>query len=530
MPELSPHEPSIAGADAGGRKVVAHEARGAQPFAVISAAVDAELAAAKLDARLIILGRAAARHTLVDAGEMSLDEAFSDLVPAFLDLCGNPVSAMCNTCGQSPCINQSFCALSRAEDARRRRQLQKRDERIPAATVSRGGEWPCDEGSAPVGNVIIFNAEDGADDTVVPRLIGAGADLKRVHIVSAVLQDDGKGRRTFNLQADLDLLEMKIAEIGDVALVIIDPISSYMGKTDTHKNAEVRGALEPLSEMADRLKVAILSITHFSKTGASNNSKALHRFIGSIAFVGAPRAAFAVIEDADNEGRILFLHAKNNMAAKCQGLAYRLVQTLVGDPEQTIVASYVVWDNKPVTVSADEALRANDDGVDRKAATEAEEFLRDKLSKGPIPAKEGEAHAQALGIAPRTLKRARKRLGVIAAKSGMQEGWVWRLPAEEGQETPKGAIKDFWPPSTDLAPFEEGQDSGRGPKPNVGPLRPSLAPFGSAPANQKSTIAPASDPWTDYPELPASLRRAPPAVNGRAPALGPPGDSLDDFQ
>ena len=43
----------------------------------------------------------------------------------------------------------------------------------------------------------------------------------------------------FNLQADLNC-QQKIAEISDVALVIIDPISSYMGKTDSHKNAEVR--------------------------------------------------------------------------------------------------------------------------------------------------------------------------------------------------------------------------------------------------------------------------------------------------
>jgi putative DNA primase/helicase len=231
-----------------------------------------------------------------------------------------------------------------------------------AATISRGGEWPCGEGRAPVGNVIILNAEDGAEDTVVPRLIAAGADLKRVHIVSVVLQEGGKGRRTFNLQADLLLLEKKIGEIGDVALVIIDPISSYMGKTDSHKNSEVRGALEPASEMADRLKVAILSITHFSKSGSGNNSKALHRFIGSIAFVGAPRAAFAVIQDTDNEGRILLLHAKNNMAVKPQGLAYRLVQRIVGETGQGVVASYVIWDNEPVVISADEALRATDGG------------------------------------------------------------------------------------------------------------------------------------------------------------------------
>jgi putative DNA primase/helicase len=352
-----------------------------------------------------------------------------------------------------------------------------------AATLSRGGEWPCDEGRAPIGNVIIFNAEDGAADTVVPRLIAVGADLDRVHIVSAVLQEDGKGRRAFNLQADLALLEEKIEEIGDVALVIIDPISSYMGKTDSHKNAEVRGALEPLSEMAARLNVAILSITHFSKSGSGNSNKALHRFIGSIAFTGAPRAAFAVIEDTENEGRVLFLPVKNNMVSKPQGLAYRLVQVFV-DEDKGILASHVTWDNEPVSVSADEALHASEGN--RSAAAEAEDFLRDRLADGlVVPAKDAEEHAHALGIAPRTLKRARKKLGVIAEKSGLKEGWTWRLPPEECQTPPKSA------------------------KENVGPLRDIWPPSGSGAAGTTTSQAPnrpAGDPWHGL-DIPASLRR-----------------------
>ena len=295
-----------------------------------------------------------------------------------------------------------------------------------ASTISKAGAWPCNEGRAPLGNVIIFSAEDGVDDTIVPRLLAAGADMERIHIVSAVVQTDGKGRRTFNLQADLALLEKKILEIGDVALVIIDPISSYMGKTDSHKNSEVRGALEPLSEMAERMKVAILSITHFSKAGTGNTNKALHRFIGSIAFVGAPRAAFAVIQDADNEGRMLFLPAKNNMAPKPQGLAYRLLQTIVSD---NIVASYVHWEDAPVTISADQARgAAEEDPGKQSAREEAEEFLRENLSEAAVAAKDMEGHASALGISRRTLARARKKLGVIAEKAGMDEGWTWRLP------------------------------------------------------------------------------------------------------
>src|SRR5262249_21634899 len=154
----------------------------------------------------------------------------------------------------------------------------------------------------------------------------------------------------------------------------------------SHKNSEVRGALEPLSEMAERLKVAILSITHFSKAGSGGgNTKALHRFIGSIAFVGAPRAAFAVVQDADNEGRMLVLHAKNNMAPKPQGLAYRLLQTIVCD---NIVASYVHWDSESVTISANEALgAAESSGDSRSAREEAEEFLREHLAGGPVTQK-----------------------------------------------------------------------------------------------------------------------------------------------
>jgi putative DNA primase/helicase len=405
-----------------------------------------------------------------------------------------------------------------------------------AAMITTGGHWPCNEGHAPVGNVLILNAEDGADDTIVPRLIAAGADLKRVHIVSAVMQEDGKGRRSFNLQADLALLEKKIAEIGSVALVIIDPISSYMGKTDSHKNAEVRSALEPASEMAERMKVAILSITHFSKTGAGNNGKALHRFIGSIAFVGAPRAAFAVIQDTDNEGRMLLLHAKNDMAAKPQGLAYRLVQRTVGDEGEGIVASYIAFDSTPVTVSADEAMRASEDGGDRAAAGEAEDFLLDKLSAGPLPSKEAEEHAKAIGIAPRTLRRARKKLGVIAEKGGLKEGWTWRLPPEGnstanrysppegGQTPPKASIKSNGPLRHPLAPFEAK------PATSVvslfGSEPPSSAPQGAlTSATFRSVMTtPEIDHWKNL-EMPEFLRRD----RLGPPALGPADDDLGDL-
>src|SRR5580692_6122800 len=62
--------------------------------------------------------------------------------------------------------------------------------------------WP---GRMALGKLTILSAEDGLADTIVPRLHAAGANCERVYIISAVRNRDRL--RTFNLQADLALLE-----------------------------------------------------------------------------------------------------------------------------------------------------------------------------------------------------------------------------------------------------------------------------------------------------------------------------------
>ncbi len=261
------------------------------------------------------------------------------------------------------------------------------------AAVTTGGELPCGEGNAPLGSVIILAAEDGVADTIVPRLLAVGADLKRVHIVTAVRAENGT--RAFNLQADLDMLEQKIGAVGDVRLVCIDPISSYLGKVDSHKNAELRAVLEPVGRTAEHCRVGILSVTHFSKGGAGASTKALYRFIGSIAFTAAPRAAFVVVEDPDDKNRRLFLHGKNNLAKPAQGLAFRLAQVLVGE-ERDIVASHVVWESQPVSTTADEALGVGGKGQ-ATATDDAVEFLLIVLADGPVAVPNIEEDARAAG-------------------------------------------------------------------------------------------------------------------------------------
>src|SRR5262249_14306600 len=156
------------------------------------------------------------------------------------------------------------------------------------------------------------------------------------------------------------------------------------------------------------------------KGGANNSNKALHRFIGSIAFTGAPRAAFAVIEDAEHEGRRLFLHAKNNLSREPQGLAFRLEQCRVaGD----IVASRLGLEAEADASTANEALAADAAGTQaRTAKAEATDFLRAALAGGSVPATEVNRMAREHGLTTKAIRSAREALKVTIDRDGFGPG------------------------------------------------------------------------------------------------------------
>jgi hypothetical protein len=312
-----------------------------------------------------------------------------------------------------------------------------------AAIVTTSGYWPNGEGRAELGSVIVLSAEDDAGDTIVPRLAAAGGELSRVHIVSAVTTDDHKGRRLFNLQSDLLALEDAIAHLGDVRLVIIDPVSSYLGKVDSHKNAEVRTVLEPIGEMAARLRVAVVAVTHFSKGGGTS---ANNRIIGSIAFVAAARAAFIVSRDPDDENRRLFVPSKNNLGPDRDGLAFRIETREVG---KGIIAPAVSWDSEPVTRTADEILSAMSGGGDRHTAKDdAKIFLQEVLAEGPMSVADLEAEARAAGLLGerqrlsynKAIRTAADRMGVVRKREGFGRGaaYHWSLP--DASSVPSAAM------------------------------------------------------------------------------------------
>jgi putative DNA primase/helicase len=290
--------------------------------------------------------------------------------------------------------------------------------------------------------VILLSGEDDRVRTIVPRLLAAGADLDRVEILATMREPEfrGYGGPTAHVPArvrmptlsadDVAAIERSAAALGDCRLIVFDPVSAYLGG----RNADVRGMLAPLRDMAERLGAAVLLITHHNKQGASRtNGK--YRVLGSIDYVGTCRVNFLFHPDPDDPTgrRRLMLDNGGNLAPRQPALAY--VVRDAGD------APAIEWLPGTIDLDADAALARTVKGDQiggsgRRARRHAgEEWLRGYLAEGPKPAKECERAAMMAGFNRPLLERARAALAVRTIRSGFGKGACYYLclPEADGE-------------------------------------------------------------------------------------------------
>lgn len=337
-----------------------------------------------------------------------------------------------------------------------------------AARVTRGEGWP--DGaprSCEPGRVIVLSAEDDPADTIRPRLEAAGADLNKVQFLQAVRREKPDGKTSlehFSLETDLIALQDAAASFGDVRLVVIDPISAYLGSADSHVNAKVRSLLSPLAQTAAGLDLAVVAVTHLNK----NTSSALYRASGSIAFTAAARAVWLFGKNPDDPAARLMLPGKMNLAAEQMGIAY----TLASERDVAVVR----W-GEVVSVSADVMLEP--EGAERRAERlEVTEWLRERLSTGAILQREIKRDTAKEGFSWATVRRAKDALGIITEKRGYQGPSQWRLrdahskgaqphipqvssierPTENTSVSGNGAAKDAH--SIEVSTFDAFDDNG----------------------------------------------------------------------
>lgn len=256
-------------------------------------------------------------------------------------------------------------------------------------------------------NVLFIAGEDGIADTFRPRLEAAGADLKRC----IFYKDDGSGK-PFQLPDDLVKLERFVRK-HKIGLVIINPIMGYLSsKIDSHKDQSVRQALIPLAEFAERNRIAVITIQHLNKGKGS----ALYKGGGSIAFAGVARSVLLLAKDPDDSAFRILAPVKCNLVPDHQSIRYE-IEDCSGVPRIQFVGR--------CDISAD-ALVAPPNEEKRSAVNDAVEFLTEALKDGPMAEAEVMKQASVLGLATRTLNRAKSKLGVKSIKNAKR--WVWQMP------------------------------------------------------------------------------------------------------
>lgn len=301
-----------------------------------------------------------------------------------------------------------------------------------AARITRGQLDGAAHGKAR--GVLIAATEDSWEHTIVPRLIAADADLDRVFRVEVRTADNI--HVGLSLPHDIHSLEAAAAAT-DAALLLLDPLMSRLGEQDTHKDSDVRIALEPLVAVADRTRMAVLGIMHHNKSGSTDP---LQLVMGSKAFTAVARAVHTVVIDPDNETeqRRLFGTPKNNLGrTDLPTLTFSIASVAVRTDEGTAWTGGLAW-GADLEESIGSVMGRTQD-TDRSATSEAAEWLEDVLSNGITASSAVKDQARKVAISVDALKRACKRPGVVVTSEGFPRRTYWELPEHaQSVRSPRG--------------------------------------------------------------------------------------------
>lgn len=203
-------------------------------------------------------------------------------------------------------------------------------------------------------------------------------------------------------------LERAIRETG-AQMIILDPLQAYLGaNVDMHRANEVRPIFKKLCSMAERTGTAVILIGHMNK---AQGAKSSYRGLGSIDFHAAARSVLIIGRLKTDSNIRVVAHAKSSLAPEGKSIAFELGSD-----------NSFHW-RGTCDISVDELLTGYDTSETKTARMEAE--LREMLTDS-VASEDVYTRAAALGISERTVKIAKKNLGVVSEKRA--DGWFWRLP------------------------------------------------------------------------------------------------------
>lgn len=269
--------------------------------------------------------------------------------------------------------------------------------------------------------VAFVSFEDDPSIDLVPRLIANGADLDMIDIYAE--GDDYES--PLSLPSGLPAFEAELVK-GEVKLLVIDPLPDALDEhLKDNNNKDVRAALVPLQQLAKRLGIAIIGVTHPNK----GHTSAANKIMGSKAFRSVPRMVLMLginPKDPNGESRVLAVNKRNGTASK-KSIELKIRNRYLGGceleqdedgfdlgdtPYVEVVGDSDVTDQEMIafgvtgkTVTADVPTTQSERARDLIIALLDVEF-------GEVQARTAYSAGESVGISEKTMRRARADLQV----------------------------------------------------------------------------------------------------------------------
>ena len=258
-------------------------------------------------------------------------------------------------------------------------------------------------------NMIFQTAEDGLGDTVKPRLVSSGADLKRVLVI-----DDSENPLSL---AD-DRIEKAIRE-NNAKLMVIDPLQAFLGaNVDMNRANEVRPIFRKLADIAQSTGCAIVMIGHLNKASGTQST---YRGLGSIDIAAVVRSILFVGKVKDDPTTRVIVHEKSSLAPPGQALAFSL-----GDQKGfRWIGAY--------DISAEDLL-AGGEGTRTELKQEQAVKLIYEFFSDSREASVAEINKEAIerGISERTVRLARNSMkDKLESERRGKDWWIWLKRQDE---------------------------------------------------------------------------------------------------
>jgi AAA domain/Bifunctional DNA primase/polymerase, N-terminal/Primase C terminal 1 (PriCT-1) len=279
-------------------------------------------------------------------------------------------------------------------------------------------------------DVVFLSSEDDMEDTIVPRLIVAGADMKRIHFVQISENSTGTLEEGIVcLDRDLPCLEEIVKLRPDIVLIIPDPVIAFLGDADPNKDKDVRPIYSKMKAFGKRLNVGWLFVNHWNK---NQTASSINRTSGAKTMVSAPRATWMFTRSPEDPTRYLMMKGKGNLAGNNKKtLAYRIIGVPYdfqdGEPVDPDGVPKLVWDGETDHSTEDVLKDQNDPKV--RHNSKAEELLTELLRDGAMRAKDVYQAGDKEKLDDNQMQRARYKLGYVAAR--IDGAWYWAKSDED---------------------------------------------------------------------------------------------------